>query len=276
MIHLFQIAVLFAGLNAYAPSRALPIQSAPDFQSLKKTMIWTAIPRTGAISASGTVSPQSGDTVSTYYSNVTSNSTLASLIGFNALETVSGSANATSIAGAAPICNFNSSGACSFLKGSGSISANSGGGTVTDQRGAEGTCNVTSSTTTTLMSVLGEANCNTGSTITTADLLRGWLNNAQGHIVTLNGISFDGWAAPSGGGVVDNSNAININASTDIGTIRHCINSASTSASLFAGDLAMTDSSKGLILKSPNGHYWRVTVGNTGTLTTTDLGTSTP
>jgi hypothetical protein len=31
-----------------------------------------------------------------------------------------------------------------------------------------------------------------------------------------------------------------------------------------------------LILRSPDGHYWKVEVGNTGTLTTTDLGTTIP
>jgi hypothetical protein len=41
-------------------------------------------------------------------------------------------------------------------------------------------------------------------------------------------------------------------------------------------DLLVDDSSKGLILKSPDGHYWRVKVSNAGALTTTDLGTSKP
>jgi hypothetical protein len=29
-----------------------------------------------------------------------------------------------------------------------------------------------------------------------------------------------------------------------------------------------------LILRSPNGHFWNVTVGDTGTLTATDMGTT--
>lgn len=41
-------------------------------------------------------------------------------------------------------------------------------------------------------------------------------------------------------------------------------------------DIVVDTSSYGLILKSPNGHYWRVTVGDTGTLSTTDLGTTLP
>jgi len=41
-------------------------------------------------------------------------------------------------------------------------------------------------------------------------------------------------------------------------------------------DVAVLDSSKGLILKDTQGtpHYWRVTIDNSGVLTTTDLGTS--
>jgi hypothetical protein len=41
-------------------------------------------------------------------------------------------------------------------------------------------------------------------------------------------------------------------------------------------DLVVDDNTQGLVLKSPNGHYWRVTVGDTGTLSTTDLGTTKP
>jgi hypothetical protein len=41
-------------------------------------------------------------------------------------------------------------------------------------------------------------------------------------------------------------------------------------------DLLVDDSSKGLILKSPDGHYWRIKVTNAGALTTTDLGTDKP
>lgn len=42
------------------------------------------------------------------------------------------------------------------------------------------------------------------------------------------------------------------------------------------GAFVSDDSSIGIVLKSPNGHYWRITVGDTGTLTTTDLGTTAP
>lgn len=32
----------------------------------------------------------------------------------------------------------------------------------------------------------------------------------------------------------------------------------------------------GVVLQSPDGHYWRLSVDNTGTLATTDLGTDRP
>jgi hypothetical protein len=41
-------------------------------------------------------------------------------------------------------------------------------------------------------------------------------------------------------------------------------------------DLVFKDSDYGVVLQSPNGHYWRVQVTNAGALTTTDLGTTAP
>jgi hypothetical protein len=41
-------------------------------------------------------------------------------------------------------------------------------------------------------------------------------------------------------------------------------------------DLMVDDDTKGLILQSANGHYWRVTVSNAGALVITDLGTDKP
>ena len=41
-------------------------------------------------------------------------------------------------------------------------------------------------------------------------------------------------------------------------------------------DLIVNNDATGVVLKSPDGHYWRVTVDNTGALTTTDLGTTKP
>lgn len=37
-------------------------------------------------------------------------------------------------------------------------------------------------------------------------------------------------------------------------------------------DVIVDNSAKGLVLKSPDAHYWRLTVDNAGALTTTDLG----
>lgn len=41
-------------------------------------------------------------------------------------------------------------------------------------------------------------------------------------------------------------------------------------------DFVSDAADKGVVLKSPNGHYWRLTVDDTGSLATTDLGTSLP
>lgn len=41
-------------------------------------------------------------------------------------------------------------------------------------------------------------------------------------------------------------------------------------------DLIVDLTTKGLVLKSPDGHYWRVTVSNAGALITTDAGTTKP
>jgi hypothetical protein len=41
-------------------------------------------------------------------------------------------------------------------------------------------------------------------------------------------------------------------------------------------DVIIDDSDSGVVLKSPDGHYWRVQVTNAGALTITDIGTSKP
>lgn len=41
-------------------------------------------------------------------------------------------------------------------------------------------------------------------------------------------------------------------------------------------DLIVDVDTKGLVLKSPDAHYWRITVDNSGVLSTTDLGTTKP
>jgi hypothetical protein len=42
------------------------------------------------------------------------------------------------------------------------------------------------------------------------------------------------------------------------------------------GDIISDDSTKGLVLQSPNAHYWRATISNAGVVTWTDLGTTKP
>lgn len=41
-------------------------------------------------------------------------------------------------------------------------------------------------------------------------------------------------------------------------------------------DIITDSTTKGLVMKSPNGHYWRASINNAGALTWTDLGTTKP
>jgi len=41
-------------------------------------------------------------------------------------------------------------------------------------------------------------------------------------------------------------------------------------------DVIVDSTTKGLVLKSPNGRYWRASISNLGALTWTDLGTTKP
>lgn len=43
-----------------------------------------------------------------------------------------------------------------------------------------------------------------------------------------------------------------------------------------SGDVLVNDSSRGLILRSPNGNYWRATIDNAGAVTWTNLGATPP
>ena len=59
------------------------------------------------------------------------------------------------------------------------------------------------------------------------------------------------------------------------------LNDSDESASLnviliVSKDVAVSDATKGLILKDADGHYWRITVDVNGALESTDLGTSLP
>jgi hypothetical protein len=41
-------------------------------------------------------------------------------------------------------------------------------------------------------------------------------------------------------------------------------------------DVIVDDSAKGIVLKSPDGHYWRATISNLGVVSYADLGTTKP
>lgn len=41
-------------------------------------------------------------------------------------------------------------------------------------------------------------------------------------------------------------------------------------------DIIVDDAANGLVLKSPDAHYWRATISNAGVVTWTDLGTTKP
>jgi hypothetical protein len=53
-------------------------------------------------------------------------------------------------------------------------------------------------------------------------------------------------------------------------------NSRTTKGVKTTDDLIVDNAVKGLVLKSPNGHYWRFTISNAGIAATTDLGTTSP
>jgi len=85
----------------------------------------------------------------------------------------------------------------------------------------------------------------------------------------LRGMHIGNW---TNNGTVTNSAGIYIDATIDVGaTTKNAIKSLSTSPSEFAGDLEVTDSAKGVILKSPNGTRWRISVSNAGAISATSL-----
>jgi len=103
------------------------------------------------------------------------------------------------------------------------------------------------------------------STTDNAKIIRAFASSQSGVTTTLlQGLSFDGWV--NGGGVVTTSCVICVDATVDIGATRHFIKSLSTSPSTFAGDIAVRDTTKGVILTSPDGTCYRFTVANGGAL----------
>ena len=61
-----------------------------------------------------------------------------------------------------------------------------------------------------------------------------------------------------------------MNGGTD-GTIDISGNLNVTGTGTHSSDVEITDTTKGVILKSPDGTRWRITIDNTGVLTTTSL-----
>lgn len=67
-------------------------------------------------------------------------------------------------------------------------------------------------------------------------------------------------------GVITNNYALHIDSTVDQGTNRWAIFSQSVAPSVLAGDVAISDTTKGIVLKSPDGTCYRFTVANGGAL----------
>lgn len=100
---------------------------------------------------------------------------------------------------------------------------------------------------------------------TNAKILRGYVSNNAGNTITnLRGLSFDSFF---NAGTITNSTIIYADSSTNVGSgTRYFIDSANTAPSRLAGDVYITDTTKGIILTSPNGSCYRFTVANGGAL----------
>ncbi len=94
--------------------------------------------------------------------------------------------------------------------------------------------------------------------------LRARVNNA----VTFTNLRFISLAESSlsGTGAVTTSYGIYADSTIDLGTTRYFIFSTSTSPSRFAGDVRISDTTKGIILTSPDGSCYRFTVADGGAL----------
>lgn len=106
----------------------------------------------------------------------------------------------------------------------------------------------------------------TAATATTANIIRGYVSNITGDTITnLNGL-FLGDLTNTG--TVVNSTAIKIDTSWNsyATTNNYAIDSLTNSPSRFAGDVFITDNTKGIILKSPDGTCYRYTAANGGAL----------
>jgi hypothetical protein len=177
----------------------------------------------------------------------------------------------------------NSASAVALVEGQAAFAACEGAGTVSVARGglfgvigngASSGANVTDARG--LDVSMGSATANT---YTTARLLYIYPSILRGTTTTLRGIDMSGWSVT---GSVGTSYGLYMDSSVDVGATKYAIFSGSTSLSSFAGRILTTQefvsdaATKGVILKSPNAHYWRITVGDTGALSTADLGTTLP
>lgn len=126
-------------------------------------------------------------------------------------------------------------------------------GTLSAGYSVEGHISSSSGTSTTDLAACFRATTSIQSNVTCSDLI---------------GLLFNDW---SSSGTVTRSYAIYADTSIDIGTTKYFIYSLSTSPSVLAGDIEITDNTKGFILRSPNNSRFRITVDNAGALATTAL-----
>jgi hypothetical protein len=100
--------------------------------------------------------------------------------------------------------------------------------------------------------------------ITTGNIIRARMNNIAGNTITaLHGLSFDNW---SNAGTVSGGSVIFADNTVDVTGMNYFINSASAKPSKLAGDVYVSDNTKGIILKSPDNTCYRFTVANGGAL----------
>lgn len=77
-----------------------------------------------------------------------------------------------------------------------------------------------------------------------------------------------------GYGIVDGQNILEKNAANGYAGLNS--SSRITKGVDTTDDVIVDDDTNGLVLKSPNGKYWRAAISNTGVVTWTDLGTTKP
>ncbi|MBX7046646.1 MAG: hypothetical protein K1X86_12505 [Ignavibacteria bacterium] len=130
-----------------------------------------------------------------------------------------------------------------------------------------------------MFSVRRDGRISTGTIVSQSDIVAGANNGISwsGRGGLASGSSSNVYAYGSGfscfgiGGIT--SSYPGLSPSTN-GSLKLMLADLSGYTKTIGGDFVHDDSSKGVVLKDSNGHYWRVTISNGGTLSTTDLGTS--